>query len=146
MNRNILVVTDNLLGYETLLKPYLDFFGFTYKEVCINDVCDCALVIANADALENDKVVKQEKKDGSGFGFFKEPLFYVCTLTLFFYLCAEQGVIGWMITYFKDTGLISEGLAQITASVLWVMILAGRLSTAWLSTRVRKSNLLRIMY
>ena len=30
----------------------------------------------------------------------------------------DQGVIGWMITYFKDTGLISEGLAQITASVL----------------------------
>ena len=26
---------------------------------------------------------------------------------------------------FKDTGLISEGLAQITASVLWIMILAG---------------------
>lgn len=94
--------------------------------------------------VDNDKV---EKKQGvkSGWGFFKEPLFYICTLTLFFYLCAEQGVIGWMITYFKDTKLLPESLSQITASVLWVMILAGRLLTAWLSTRYKKENLLVIM-
>ena len=94
--------------------------------------------------IDNDKV---EKKQGvkSGFGFFKEPLFYICILTLFFYLCAEQGVIGWMITYFKDTKLLPESLSQITASVLWVMILAGRLLTAWLSTRYKKENLLVIM-
>ena len=94
--------------------------------------------------IDNDNV---EKKQGvkSGFGFFKEPLFYICILTLFFYLCAEQGVIGWMITYFKDTKLLPESLSQITASVLWVMILAGRLLTAWLSTRYKKENLLVIM-
>lgn len=94
--------------------------------------------------IDNDKV---EKKQGvkSNFGFFKEPLFYICILTLFFYLCAEQGVIGWMITYFKDTKLLPESLSQITASVLWVMILAGRLLTAWLSTRYKKENLLVIM-
>lgn len=94
--------------------------------------------------VDNDKV---EKKQGAktSFGFFKEPLFYICTLTLFFYLCAEQGVIGWMITYFKDTKLLPESLSQITASVLWVMILAGRLLTAWLSTKYKKENLLVIM-
>lgn len=94
--------------------------------------------------VDNDKV---EKRQGakSNFGFFREPLFYICILTLFFYLCAEQGVIGWMITYFKDTKLLPESLSQITASVLWVMILAGRLLTAWLSTRYKKENLLVIM-
>ena len=94
--------------------------------------------------VDNDKV---EKKQGAktNFGFFKEPLFYLCILTLFFYLCAEQGVIGWMITYFKDTKLLPESLSQITASVLWVMILAGRLLTAWLSSRYKKENLLVIM-
>lgn len=94
--------------------------------------------------VDDDKV---EKKQGvkTSFGFFKEPLFYICILTLFFYLCAEQGVIGWMITYFKDTKLLPESLSQITASVLWVMILAGRLLTAWLSTKYKKENLLVIM-
>lgn len=54
-------------------------------------------------------------------------------------------MIGWMITYFKDTGLLNATLSQITASVLWIMILAGRLTAAWLSTRVRKEKLLVVM-
>lgn len=92
--------------------------------------------------------VKQERKkekESGNFGFFKEPLFYLCTLTLFFYLCAEQGVIGWLITYFVDTGLLSDALSQLMASVLWIMMLAGRLTTAWASERVRKERLLLIM-
>lgn len=88
---------------------------------------------------------EKQTKRKADFGFFKEPLFYLCTLTLFFYLCAEQGVIGWMITYFKDTGLLPESLSQVTASLLWVMILAGRLLTAWLSTRIHKEWLLLVM-
>jgi len=94
--------------------------------------------------LENDKMEKKEKS-GTDFSFFKEPLFWICSGTLFFYLCAEQGVIGWMITYFKDTGLLNATLSQITASVLWIMILAGRLTAAWLSTRFPKENLLVVM-
>lgn len=94
--------------------------------------------------IENDKVEKTANK-GSNYGFFKEPLFYICTFTMFFYLCAEQGVIGWMITYFKDTGLLPASLSQVTASVLWIMILAGRLLTAWASSKVHKENLLVAM-
>lgn len=96
--------------------------------------------------VEEAPIKKDESaKEKAGLGFFKEPLFLLCTATLFFYLCAEQGVIGWMITYFKDTGLLSPELSQITASVLWLMILAGRLTTAFLSSKVDKTKLLRIM-
>lgn len=87
----------------------------------------------------------ETESKGSDLGFFKEPLFFLCTLTLFFYLCAEQGVIGWMITYFKDTGLLSASLSQVTASVLWTMILAGRLTAAGLSTKIPKERLLLVM-
>ena len=95
--------------------------------------------------LKNDSVEKTEIQSQGGFGFFKEPLFYICTLTMFFYLCAEQGVIGWMITYFKDTELLPASLSQVTASVLWIMILAGRLLTAWASTKIHKEKLLVCM-
>ncbi|MBR1477456.1 MAG: MFS transporter [Lachnospiraceae bacterium] len=88
---------------------------------------------------------KADSSKGMVFGFFKEPIFYLCITTLFFYLCAEQGVIGWMITYFKDTELLDPNVSQITASVLWVMILCGRLTTAYLSTRHKKENLLPAM-
>lgn len=89
--------------------------------------------------------VSQKKQGSTGMGFFKEPLFYLVIATLFFYLCAEQGVIGWLVTYFKDTGLLSASLSQLMASVQWIMILAGRLMTAWLSSKVKKEKLLLVM-
>ena len=91
---------------------------------------------------DNTGVGKDGKRSGS---FFGEPMFILCTATLFFYLCVEQGVIGWLVTYFKDTGLLNPSLSQIMASVQWVMILAGRLTTAYLSTRLEKTKLLRVM-
>jgi len=94
--------------------------------------------------MDGLQIPKKEKKTAN-YGFFKEPLFYLVFATLFFYLCAEQGVIGWLITYFKDTGLLSPSLAQLMASVQWIMILAGRLATAGLSSKVRKDRLLPVM-
>ncbi len=93
--------------------------------------------------IKEEKLEKQDK--GSNYGFFKEPIFYLVIVTMFFYLCAEQGVIGWLVTYFKDTGLMSASLAQLMASVQWIMILLGRLTTAGLSGKVSKNKLLPIM-
>ncbi len=93
----------------------------------------------------DDTTVDQADRKQGGIGFFQEKIFWLVVLTLFFYLCAEQGVIGWMVTYFSDTGFIDERLSQITASVLWVMILAGRLTVAWASTRMDKRKLLPFM-
>lgn len=96
--------------------------------------------------VEAGKESKKATGGGStGMGFLREPLFYICTLTLFFYLCAEQGVIGWLITYFVDTGLMSGSLSQLMASVLWIMMLAGRLTTAWVSQKFPKERLLLVM-
>ncbi|MCM1125166.1 MAG: MFS transporter [Lachnospiraceae bacterium] len=102
-------------------------------------------LIPDPEAVTDEKGTAQKEKGENGLGFFREPLFYLCTFTLFFYLCAEQGVIGWLITYFGDTGLLSPALSQLMASVLWVMILAGRLTTAWASERVKKERLLLMM-
>ena len=95
--------------------------------------------------LEEGRAEGDARQQEGGFGFFREPIFYLCVSTLFFYLCAEQGVIGWLITYFKDTGLMGAGLSQFMASVQWIMILAGRLTVAALSTRVDRNKLLRVM-
>lgn len=94
-------------------------------------------------ANQGDK--DRNRDDSRKKSFFREPMFILCTATLFFYLCVEQGVIGWLVTYFKDTGLLNASLSQIMASVQWIMILAGRLTTAWLSTRMDKTRLLRVM-
>ena len=98
--------------------------------------------------MEKGKAARKEAESGRGTGqlaFFKEPLFYLCTLILFFYLCAEQGVIGWLITYFVDTGLLTVSLSQLMASMLWIMMLTGRLTTAWAVRRAKKEHLLLLM-
>lgn len=96
-----------------------------------------------------DKVTKttdgKKKAADTSLSFFKEPLFWLATLTLFFYLCVEQGVIGWLVTYFKDSGLLKSSVAQIMPSLQWIMILLGRLTAAYLSTKMTKSTLLRVM-
>lgn len=102
-------------------------------------------LIPDPEAHTNAEEKGADKTKENGLGFFREPIFYLCTFTLFFYLCAEQGVIGWLITYFEDTGLLSAALSQLMASVLWVMMLAGRLTAAWLSEKVKKERLLLIM-
>lgn len=102
-----------------------------------------SMMPVDTDIVKNEEKKIEKKKES--YLFLKDPLFILCTATIFFYLCVEQGVIGWMVTYFTDTGLIDENLSQITASVLWVMIMAGRLTTAMLAGRVKKGNLLRIM-
>lgn len=92
---------------------------------------------------KQDTTTAKEKK--VDWGFLREPLFYLVIATLFFYLCAEQGVIGWMITYFKDTQLLSPSVSTITASVQWMMILLGRLTVAGLSVKIAKEKLLPVM-
>lgn len=94
---------------------------------------------------EAPKEKKEAKSNESKWGFFREPLFYLCTLTLFFYLCAEQGVIGWLVTYFSDTGLLDPSLSQLMASVQWFMVLTGRLSAAKAAQKVSKEKLLLVM-
>ncbi|MCR4657710.1 MAG: MFS transporter [Lachnospiraceae bacterium] len=88
---------------------------------------------------------EQSDKGDNTWGFFKERLFYLSAAALFFYLCAETGVVSWMVTYFTDTGYISDTLAQLTASILWIMILSGRLTTAFLSEKIDKRKLLPAM-
>ena len=66
-------------------------------------------------------------------------------MILFFYLCAEQGTIGWLITYFKDTGILPKEYSQITSSIQWIMILIGRLLVAYCGAKYSLRYIYRIM-
>lgn len=90
------------------------------------------------------EVTKGEKK-ATDFSFLKEKMFYLILFGLFFYLCSEQAVIGWLVTYFKDTGFLKDPLASLTTTIQWSMVLIGRLSVANFSKKVDKRKLLPIM-
>ena len=82
------------------------------------------------------------QKKGGGWGFLRDVRFLLACGILFTYMCLEQGVCNWLVTYFQDSGLLSSAMAQTMASLLWLAILAGRLFCAWLTTRMRKSLML----
>lgn len=77
--------------------------------------------------------------------FLRDGGYWINTAILFFYLCTEASVIGWLVTYFRDTGRLSASLSLTTSSALWVFILIGRLICASLSTKMNKNLLLVLL-
>jgi len=105
----------------------------------------CALCLVQSASfftmtMPDEHPVKQPGK--SSWGFLAQPRFLLACGILVFYMCVEQSVNGWLVTYFKDSGLMTAGFAQSLAGTLWLFILAGRLTCAVVSTRVKRELLL----
>ena len=101
--------------------------------------------------VENDRPAK--KNNTGGFGFMKDPAFLVLAAMMLFYLCSEYAINGWLVTYIQSKGSLRAALSgegavkaysQTMATLLWVVILAGRLFCAWLSQRVNPRRLMLI--
>lgn len=88
------------------------------------------------------KKSKSENTENSEKLFLKSFTFWLNTFILFFYLCCESSVVGWLVTYFVKTGKMSFSFAQSSASFLWIMIMAGRILCASISNKVSKPWLL----
>lgn len=98
-----------------------------------------AWILIGTSTLSSKKVEKAKSGD---YPFYKSFDYWLNTFILFFYLCAEGSLTGWLVTYFKDTGLMPISIAQTMQSVLWIMILLGRLTCAFLAGRVFKAGLI----
>ncbi len=71
----------------------------------------------------------QEK--GTDWSFLKNQKFWLLTGLLFCQNAAEQSVNGWLVTYFKGSGRISEALSPYTVTVMWSSTLAARMLIAF---------------
>ena len=90
--------------------------------------------------IDNDG--KKIEKAKMSYEFLKDKDFCISAGILFFYLCAEATINGWMVKYFIDSSIMTIKYAQILASLLWVVILAGRLTCAFWGDRISKKVLL----
>jgi len=89
----------------------------------------------------NSKKIEKEKMS---YDFLKNRDFCISSGILFFYLCAEATINGWMVKYFVDSSIMTIQYAQKLASLLWLVILLGRLTCAFLGNRISKKLLLLI--
>ncbi len=78
--------------------------------------------------LENKKAGKKEKTD---WGFLKSKRFWLLTGLIFCQNAAEISVNGWLVTYFKGSGILSGTLSAYTVTVMWTATLAARFLIAF---------------
>ena len=73
----------------------------------------------------------ENKKSPIDWSFLRSGRFWLLTGLLFCQNAAEQSVVGWMVTYFKDSGIIAGTLAAYTVTVMWGATLIARLLIAF---------------
>ncbi|MCD7832738.1 MAG: MFS transporter [Lachnospiraceae bacterium] len=65
------------------------------------------------------------------WSFLKSKKFWLLTGLIFCQNAAEYSVNGWMVTYFKNSGIISGNFSTYTVTVMWGATLLGRLLIAF---------------
>lgn len=115
--------------------------GWIYACYILAFLCFTELITYSFMKIPEKSITVREKKN-TDWSFLKNKYFITAAGILFSYLCAEQAINGWLVTYFKESGLMSGSFAQSMASLLWIIILLGRLVSAYLSKKIKKSNLL----
>ena len=71
------------------------------------------------------------KEAVTDWSFLRSSRFWLLTGLLFCQNAAEQSVVGWMVTYFKGSGIITGALAAYTVTVMWGATLVARLLIAF---------------
>ena len=76
--------------------------------------------------------------------FLKNKSFWLGAAILFFYISAEYAIVTWLVTYFKDTGILTPQVSQLMSSLLWIVIFIGRMIGAALVGKVSRKVILVI--
>lgn len=107
--------------------------------------------------LDDDRPSREDKTQVT-LSFMKNPSFIILAMMLFCYLCSEYAINGWLVTYiqnkqalaasFGSTGAaLSQAIAaysQTMATLLWIVMLVGRLICAALSARISQKVLMAV--
>jgi fucose permease len=83
-----------------------------------------------------------KKESGASFAFLKDAQLWMSVMIRVFYLCAEASVIGWFVVYFTESGVLPPNMATLTPTMMWLMMMTGRVICAALSSRVDRLKLL----
>lgn len=77
------------------------------------------------------KAGKGQEKEKSQMDFLKSKEFWLLTGLLFCQNAAETSVTGWLVTYYKDQGILSGVLSTYTVTIMWGATLIARLLIAF---------------
>ena len=96
--------------------------------------------------MDNDCAAENHpQQTNGGFGFFRERLFWQTTAIGFFYQAVEASMMGWLTSFYIESGALGAGAAQIVTSLLWVSLLIGRFSCSIIATRWQPWQMMLVM-
>ena len=113
-------------------------------------LCGVAAVFLFSRSQVPDDRPDRKQKEARTMAFLKEPAFLVFAGMMFCYICSEYAINGWLVTYLQHkqslfTAMGEGGItaySQSMATLLWAVILAGRLTCAWLSRKISQKILM----
>ena len=117
-----------------------DFAGWRFTTAAIFVLCIVQLAVYGKMGLPEEKITKSMRKMDRSF--LKNKHFWQGTAILFFYISAEYAIVNWLVTYFKDSGILSDAISQLMSSLLWVVICIGRMLGAVLVGKVPRKAIL----
>lgn len=101
---------------------------------------------------------RRSDKSSRSMAFMKNPSFLILAMMMFCYLCSEYAINGWLVSYIqnKEALLASFGAegerlteavraySQTMATLLWCVMLVGRVFCAVISARVHQKKLMML--
>jgi len=114
--------------------------GWRYMTMGIVALCVIQVLVYLKMALPQEKITGSIKSVDRSF--LKSKSFWLGAAILFFYISAEYAIVNWLVTYFKDTGVLSAEVSQLMSSLLWVVIFAGRMLGAFTVGKISRKLLL----
>jgi fucose permease len=117
-----------------LLCPFLvsftEGFGFSVPMLAVGAaglIMWFLFLTAGLPGRPSGENAAREKTD---YSFLKSPVFWILTFLLFCQNGAEYTVNGWLVTYYKNEGIMAGTLATYSVTIQWVFTLAARLFLA----------------
>ena len=92
--------------------------GWRTEPLVIMAVMIIALVLIATSKLSSHR--SRKEKDGTGFP--STFTFWINTFIMFFYLCCEASMMGWLVTYFGSLGY-SAAFSTAMQSLLWLGVM-----------------------
>lgn len=133
-----------------LLSPLLLIFcagrwpGMGWRIVAgiLGLLCVSQLAVYALMPLPPEKTEKSLKS--VDYSFLKVRQFWLGAAMLLFYISTEYAIVGWLVTYFQDIGVLSADHSQMMNSLLWLVIFIGRMVGAAITGKISRSRLLLI--
>lgn len=114
--------------------------GWRYMTAGIVVLCLLQVIVYLKMALPAEKITKSIKSVDRSF--LRNRNFWLGAAILFFYISTEYAIVNWLVTYFKDTGVLSAEVSQLMSSLLWVVMFIGRMIGAALVGKVSRKIIL----